>query len=168
MKRIVMASAAAAAFTLAGTAYSAEFQPFGALGIGGAGVARTTNAMAGYWNPAGLAFNERAVSVPIAVSAGLRVSKGLAQNVDRLADFTEGNPSTLDNLKDIDTTAVNPQALGDIVSLLSVIKDIETQKGTISLGSNAVVAVQVKHFSFGTRCVPQTSCSLKPSCGKFH
>lgn len=149
MKRIVIASAAAAALTLAGTAFAAEFQPFGALGIGGAGVARTNNAMAGYWNPAGLAFNEKKVSVPIAVSAGLRVSDGLANNVDRLSTYTEGNPSTLDQLKDINTAVPNPDALADIVGMLSVIKDVETQKGTISLNTNATVAVQVKHFSFG-------------------
>ncbi|HBA87379.1 MAG TPA: hypothetical protein DCZ75_05125 [Geobacter sp.] len=148
IKRIV-APMTAAILALAGTALAAEFQPFGALGIGGAGVARTTNAMAGYWNPAGLAFNEKTVSVPIAVGTGLRVSSGLADNVDRLSKFTEGSPSTLDNLKNINTSAVNAQALGDIVSLLSVIKDIETQKGTISLGGNAVVAAQVNHFSFG-------------------
>lgn len=151
MKRIV-APLTAAIVALAGTALAAEFQPFGALGIGGAGVARTNNAMAGYWNPAGLAFNEKAVSVPIGVSTGLRVSSGLADNVDRLSKFTEGDPSTLDQLRNISTagaTTDTQKALGDIVSLLSVIKDIETQKGTISLGGNAVVAAQVKHFSFG-------------------
>lgn len=149
MKKRIVAPATAAIITLAGAALGAEFQPFGALGIGGAGVARTTNAMAGYWNPAGLAFNEKAVSVPIAVSTGLRISNGLADNVDRLSKFTEGSTSTLDNLKNVNSAVVNPQALGDIVSLLSVLKDIETEKGTVSLGANAAVAVQVKHFSFG-------------------
>ena len=149
MRNRIVVPVTAAVLTLAGAAFAAEFQPMGALGIGGAGVARTTNAMAGYWNPAGLAFNERAVSVPISVSTGLRVSQGLADNVDRLSKFTEGDPSALDNLKNINTAVVNAQALGDIVGLLSVIKDIETQKGTISLGGNAVLAVQVKHFSFG-------------------
>lgn len=141
-----------ALISLAGTAFAAEFQPMGALGMGGAGVARTTNAMAGYWNPAGLAFNERTFSVPLSVSVGLRVSKGLADNVDKLSDFTEegpnGEPSALDNLTNIGT-GVDPEALGDIVSLLSIIKDIETQKGTISLNGNAVVAMQYKHFGFG-------------------
>jgi len=149
MRNRIVVPVAAALLTLAGTAFSAEFQPMGALGIGGAGVARTTNAMAGHWNPAGLAFNEKAVSVPISVATGLRVSKGLADNVDRLSKFTEGDPSTLDNLKNINTAVVDAQALGDIVGLLSVLKDIETEKGTISLSGNAVVAVQVKHFAFG-------------------
>jgi len=142
-----------ALISLAGTAFGAEFQPMGALGMGGAGVARTTNAMAGYWNPAGLAFNEQSFSVPLSVSVGLRVSKGLADNVDKLSDFTKegpnGEPSALDNLTNINTGVINTEALGDIVSLLSIIKDIETQKGTISLNGNAVVAMQVKHFGFG-------------------
>lgn len=152
MKKIIL-PVTAALLALAGTAFAAEFQPMGALGIGGAGVARTTNAMAGYWNPAGLAFNERDFSMPLSVSVGLRVSKGLADNVDKVGKFTEEDPvtgrSALDNLTDISTTATNPKALADVVSLLSVLKDIETQKGTVSLGGNAVVAMQIKHFSFG-------------------
>ena len=140
-----------ALISLAGTAFGAEFQPMGALGIGGAGVARTTNAMAGYWNPAGLAFNERTFSVPLSVSVGLRVSKGLADNVDKLSDFTEEGPngdSALDNLTNINS-GVNTAALGDIISLLSILKDIEEENGTISLNGNAVVAMQYKHFGFG-------------------
>jgi hypothetical protein len=151
MKKVLL-PVAAALLSLAGTAFAAEFQPMGALGIGGAGVARTTNAMAGYWNPAGLAFNEKAFSIPLEVSVGLRVSKGLADNVDKISKFTEkgpnGEPSTFDNLKTIGT-GPNPTALGDVVSLLSILKDIETQKGTVSMNGNAVVAVQIKHFSFG-------------------
>lgn len=150
MKKI-LSPATAVLLSLAGTAFAAEFQPIGALGIGGAGVARTTNAMAGHWNPAGLAFNEKSFSVPLAVSVGLRVSDGLADNVDKLSKFTEegpnGEPSALDNLTD--AGAGNTQALGDIVSLLSVIKDIEEKKGTISVTGSAVLAVQVQHFGFG-------------------
>jgi hypothetical protein len=83
---------------------------------------------------------------------GLRVSKGLADNVDKVSKFTEEDPitgqSAFDNLKNLGT-GVNASALGDVISLLSVIKDIETQKGTISLSGNAVVAMQYKHFGFG-------------------
>lgn len=150
MKRMFI-PVTAALLSLAGTASAAEFQPMGALGIGGAGVARTTNAMAGYWNPAGLAFNERAVSVPIDVSVGLRVSKGLADNVDKLSKFTEKDPatgkSTFDDLKNI--SAATPNGLSNVVSLLSVLNDLETKKGTLSVEGNAVIAVQVRHFAFG-------------------
>ncbi|GFO54143.1 hypothetical protein GMSM_11500 [Geomonas sp. Red276] len=137
------------AMTLAGTAHAATFQPIGNLGIGGAGVARTTNALAAYWNPAGLAFNETTFSMPIEVSAGLRVSKGLADNVDKVEKFTEkgaNGQSTFDNLKNI---SGNPDALGDVVALLSVLKDIEDKKGTVSLEANTEFAMQIKHFAFG-------------------
>ena len=137
---------------IASTAMGAEFQPMGALGIGGAGVARINNAYAAYWNPAGLAFNEQSMTIPLDVSVGLRVSKGLADNVDRLSKFTEkdssGN-STFDQLKNLNTTGTNPTAVGSMVNLLSVIDDIKTQKGTLSLNANAAVAMQIKHMAFG-------------------
>jgi hypothetical protein len=151
MKKRMMAVTAAVVALSAGTVLGAEFQPMGALGIGGAGVARTTNAYAAYWNPAGLAFNEMTVSIPLNISVGLRVSKGLADNVDRLSKFTEtnGGTSTLDKLKNLNTNAADPGAVRDMVSLLSVIDDIKTQKGTLSLDGNAALAIQVKHFAFG-------------------
>jgi len=141
-----------ALISLAGTSFAAEFQPMGALGIGGAGVARTTNAMASYWNPAGLAFNDTAFSIPLGVSVGLRVSKGLADNVDRLSKFTEEGAdglSVIDKLENLDVSGSSPEAVGDMVSLLAVIDDIKTQKGTLSLVGNAVLAMQVKHLAFG-------------------
>ncbi|HEY5513790.1 MAG TPA: conjugal transfer protein TraF [Geomonas sp.] len=152
MKRIIIPMTAAL-LAIAGTALAAEFQPMGALGIGGAGVARTTNAYAAYWNPAGLAFNEMTFSVPLDVSVGLRVSKGLADNVDRLSKFTEkgnnGEPSVIDQLKDLNTTGSNPTAVRDMVNLLAVIDDIKAQKGTLSINGNAVLAMQIKHLAFG-------------------
>jgi hypothetical protein len=150
MKKLLL-PVTAALLSLASTAFAAEFQPMGALGFGGAGVARTTNARAGYWNPAGLAFYERDFSMPIEVGVSLRVSKGLADNVDKVSKFTEkdslGN-SAFDNLKNLGV-GPNPTALGDVVSLLSVLKDIETQKGTLSLTGTTVIAMQFKHFAFG-------------------
>ena len=150
MRKSLLPVAGVALLALAGTAFGAEFQPFGAVGIGGAGVARTTNAYAGHWNPAGLAFNEMTFSMKIGASAGLRVSKGLADNVDRLSEFTEEGAdglSTIDRLETLDGS--DPAAVADMVSLLNVIGDIEEQKGTLSLSANAVVALQYKHLAFG-------------------
>lgn len=150
MRKSLLPVAGVALLALAGTAFGAEFQPFGAVGIGGAGVARTTNAYAGYWNPAGLAFNEMTFSTKIGASAGLRVSKGLADNVDRLSEFTEEGAdglSTIDRLETLDGS--NPGAVADMVSLLNVIGDIEEEKGTLSLSANAAVALQYKHLAFG-------------------
>ena len=147
MKRIITTAAIMAGLT--GVAVAAEFQPIGTLGMGGAGVARNMGAYAPYWNPAGLAFADKAFSTAIGAGAGLRVSEGLADNVDRLSKFTEGNPSTLDTLKNLTTTTANPQAIGDMVNLLTVIRDIETQKGTLALNIDAAVGFQVRQFGLG-------------------
>jgi hypothetical protein len=151
MKKTIMA-VTTTLVALAGSALGAEFQPMGALGIGGAGVARTTNAYAAYWNPAGLAFNEMTFSVPLNVSVGLRVSKGLADNVDRLSKYTEkdaNGQSVFDELQNLNSSASNVKAVSDMVSLLTVIDEIRTQKGTLSLNGNAVLAMQIKHLAFG-------------------
>jgi long-subunit fatty acid transport protein len=68
-------------------AYALEFQPVGngALGVGGAGIARTEGAMSAYWNPAGLAFAQKTVSVSLSVGAGLSPDKNLAQDLDNLS-----------------------------------------------------------------------------------
>lgn len=155
MKRIFIAAVLTAG--LSGTAIAAEFQPMGALGIGGAGVARIVNGYAPYWNPAGLAFNDQSVSIPLDVSVGLRVSKGLADNVDKLGKYTEKDASgntAFDNFKNIGasstlTAAQQAKAVADTVGILSIFNDINTQKGTIALNANAVLGLQVSHFGTG-------------------
>lgn len=155
MKRLFVAAAVSAG--LAGSAYAAEFQPMGALGIGGAGVARIVNGYAPYWNPAGLAFNDQSMSIPLDVSVGLRVSKGLADNVDKLGKYTEkdalGN-TVFDNFKNIGTgstltAAQQAKAVADTVGLISIFKDIEAKNGTVSLNSNAALGLQMGHFGTG-------------------
>ena len=60
MRKLIMAMAAISIF-MTSAAFAAEFQPLGTLGMGGAGVARNQGAYASYWNPAGLAFEEKTV-----------------------------------------------------------------------------------------------------------
>lgn len=134
---------------VASTAIAAEFQPIGTLGMGGAGVARSMGPYASYWNPAGLAFSDKSFAMTTGAGVGLRVSEGLADNVDNISKFTEGSPSTIDRLKDLNTTAADPKAVADIVSLLAVIKDIEVQKGTLSLNVDAAAGFQMKRVGFG-------------------
>jgi hypothetical protein len=147
MKRILAAAVLIAVF--ASTIMAADFQTIGTMGMGGAGVARDMGAYAPYWNPAGLAFASKAFSSTIGVGVGARVSDGLANNVDRLSKFTEGNPSTFDNLTNLNTTVINPTVVGDIVNLLSVVKDIEAQKGTISANGDIAVGFQLSRFGTG-------------------
>jgi len=147
MKRILAAAALTAG--LSGAAMAADFQPIGTMGMGGAGVARDMGAYAPYWNPAGLAFAPRSFSATIGAGIGTRVSDGLADNVDRLSQFTEGNPSTFDNLTNLDTTAANPTAVGDIVNLLTVVRDIEAEKGALAANVDAAAGFQYKGFGTG-------------------
>ena len=147
MKRLLAVAALISGF--AGTSLAAEFQTIGTMGMGGAGVARDMGAYASYWNPAGLAFATKTFSTTVGVGAGLRVSEGLADNVDRLSKFTEGNPSALDSLKNLDTGSTNAQKMGEIVNLLTVLKDVSVQKGTLSLNMDAGAGFQMKQFGLG-------------------
>lgn len=133
----------------AGAATAAEFQPIGTLGMGGAGVARSMGPYASYWNPAGLAFADKTFAMTAGGGVGMRVSDGLANNVDRLSKFTEGGTnSTIEQLSNL-TIAANAPAVGEMVNLLTVLKDMETQKGTLSLNVDAAVGFQYKNIGFG-------------------
>jgi hypothetical protein len=102
-----------------------------------------------YWNPAGLAFASKSFSTTIGAGVGLRVSEGLADNVDRIGKFTEGTPSTFDKLKNLSSLSNDPAVIADMVSLLSVIRDIEAQKGTLSVNADVALGLQAKSFGFG-------------------
>lgn len=147
MRRFIVAVAVTAGLT--GTAYAADFQTIGTMGMGGAGVARDMGSYAPYWNPAGLAFATKSFSTTAGFGVGLRVSEGLADNVDKLGKFTEGSPSTFDNLKNLSSLSNNPSVIADMVSLLTVIRDIETQNGTLSLNADVGLGLQIKNFGFG-------------------
>ena len=96
----------------AGTVSAVEFAIVGprAVGMGGAGVAVTTDALATYWNPAGLAMQQ---SVDIRVQAS-------AQLIDR-GDVKD----TLDDINSIDLT--NPANLARLQGLLNTLNS-----GTVS------------------------------------
>ena len=96
----------------AGTVSAVEFAIVGprAVGIGGAGVAVTTDALATYWNPAGLAMQQ---SVDIRLQAS-------AQLVDR-GDVKD----TLDDINSIDLT--NPANQARLQGLLNTLNS-----GTVS------------------------------------
>lgn len=148
MRRIITVAALTAG--LSGTAaFAADFQTIGTMGMGGAGVARDMGSYAPYWNPAGLAFATKSFSTTIGAGVGLRVSEGLADNVDRIGKFTEGTPSTFDKLKNLSTLSNDPAVIAEMVSLLSVIRDIETQKGTLSLNADVALGLQAKSFGVG-------------------
>ena len=103
-------------FLLPFHASAAEFVVAGprAMGMGGAGVAVTTNALATYWNPAGLAMTQ---TVDIRIQAtGQGVDRlGVRQTVDDMKNFTPGNAAAAQGLADrINGGTVSAAAAGGL------------------------------------------------------
>ena len=139
---MIKRSAALAVILLgvASAAQALEFQPLGAgsLGVGGAGVARTYGAMAPYWNPAGLAFAPKTVTVSLTAGVGLQPKGKLAQDLDDLNTTHDAWNSDQANL-----TKAN--ALADAVNALIG----TTGKDNLRVTAGAALGAQVKHLGFG-------------------
>jgi hypothetical protein len=118
------------------SAHALEFQSIGngALGVGGAGVARSFGAMAPYWNPAGLAFADKTVSVSVSGGVGLMPGKKLAED--------------LDNLSTTYKAWNNDQTLGTAQSLVSAVNGISNSDNLVATIDGAV-GIQIKNFGTG-------------------
>ena len=118
MKKVAVLSCLALASGLCWVASSqaVEFAVVGAraAGMGGAGVAVTTDAYATYWNPAGLAMT-KTVDVRIGVAA---------QGIDRL-----GVKDTLDQIDKID---LNDASVGNQARLQSLVDKINRPGASVS------------------------------------
>jgi len=96
-----------------GQAHAAEFVNVGprAMGMGGAGVAVTTDALATYWNPAGLAMTQ---TVDIRIVGGGQVidRAGIANAVNDLENFntTDTSPANIAKAQDIANRINTPGA----------------------------------------------------------
>jgi F plasmid transfer operon protein TraF len=132
----------------AGAASGAEFQPLGTLGIGGAGVARTFDAYAPYWNPAGLAFPASGFSSRLGGSAGIRINATMAENVDRLGklDVEQLQDLSINNPGD---TATNLRLTSRAAEFVGVLNDLERKEGTLTVHGGAVLGFQYGHFAVG-------------------
>src|SRR5690349_11903935 len=75
------------------------------MGMGGAGVAVTTDALATYWNTAGLAMSQT-VDIQI-LGGGQAIDSGLAQPIKDLEDFNPNAPNAAANAQAI-ANAINP------------------------------------------------------------
>jgi hypothetical protein len=87
-----------------------------AMGMGGAGVAVTTDALATYWNPAGLAMTQ---TVDIRVLGGAQVIDrlGIADAVHDLEKFNPNDPNTAANLAKAQNIAARINKPGATLSL---------------------------------------------------
>jgi len=99
-------------------ALAVEFVTVGprAMGMGGAGVAVTTDALATYWNPAGLAMTQ---TVDIRIQGGGQVIDrlGIADAVRDLEKFNPNDPNTAANLAKAQDIANRINRPGATVSL---------------------------------------------------
>ncbi len=141
MRRAKIA-AALLCLSLPVTAQATEFQTPGAVGMGGAGVARNNGALTAYWNPAGGAFNETPFAMYAGAGVGARGSDGLAENIDRLSDVN------FDNVKNFSSNN-GPTAVGDMVKTITVLDDIGKRNGNIALNGQVPIGFAIKHVSFG-------------------
>lgn len=125
---------------LGGTAHALEFQPLGAgsLGVGGAGVARTYGAMAPYWNPAGLAFAPKTVTVSITGGVGVSPRGKLAQDLDDLD--TSYNAWNADQAN-LDKANALANAVNGVIGT--------THSDNLRVTAGAAVGAQMKHLGIG-------------------
>jgi len=134
------ATAAVLVLGLASASQALEFQSLGtgSLGVGGAGVARNYGAMAPYWNPAGLAFAPKNVTVSLSVGAGIKPEGMLAQDLDSL--------STTHSAWNSDQS--DPTKAQSLANALNSLIDT-TAKDNLRLTAGAALGAQVQHFGFG-------------------
>lgn len=131
------------ALSIPGIARGTEFQTPGALGMGGAGVARNNGSLTAYWNPAGGAFNNAKIALHAGVGAGISGSNGLAENVDRFSNIN------FDRVKNFNTATYNADDVGNFVKTISILNDIGTRQGNIDVTVVAPVSFASGRFSFG-------------------
>ncbi len=124
-------------------AQGVEFQTPGALGMGGAGVARNNGSLTSYWNPAGGAFNVAPFALSAGFGVGVKASDGLAENVDRFSKITFAN------VENFNTATANADNVGDFVKTLSIINDINARQGNMAVAGFAPISLTSKRFSFG-------------------
>ena len=96
---------------LATPAVAVEFAVVGprAVGMGGAGVAVTTDSLATYWNPAGLAMTQT-VDVR-AQASGQGIDRlGVRKTLDDIEDLDKNNPANINRAQDLANRINQPGA----------------------------------------------------------
>jgi len=144
MKRL-NAVTVALALVLPASAGAMEFQTPGALGIGGAGVARTTDANAMYWNPAGLAFHEKSFSSKLGLGVGISINSSLAENVDKIGKMDVTDLQNLSFSSPVSIPA-NLSASAQAVEYIGIVNDLDHNRGTLVATPGGMLAFQYSNF----------------------
>lgn len=146
---IIRIAAAVCCFLVPAAAGANEFQPLGAVGIGGAGVARTTDAYATYWNPAGLAFYEKPFSAKLNAGVGININSSLADNVDKLGRMDINDLQNLTFSTGTLNIPANLSVSSQAVEFVGIVNDLNNNKGTLTASPGGVLAFQYRNFGVG-------------------
>lgn len=122
-----------------------EFQTPGAVGIGGAGVARATDATASYWNPAGLAFHEKSFSSRLNAGVGININSSFAENVDKIGKLDVNDLQNL-SFSSLGTTTANLNATAQAVEYVGIVNDLDHNKGTLVATPGGMLAFQFSNI----------------------
>ncbi|MDD2735620.1 MAG: conjugal transfer protein TraF [Desulfuromonadaceae bacterium] len=128
-----------------------EFQSPGTLGVGRAGVARTTDANATFMNPAGLAFSDKAFSMKLGGAAGVVISSSLADNVDKVGklDLDTNNMTYTLTGNAVADAAAAASATTKAAQFAGVLVDINDKKGDLAVGVDLSLGFQFRNYGFG-------------------
>lgn len=127
--RMVRPCAVLLALLLPAQAMATEFVIVGprAMGMGGAGVAVTTDALATYWNPAGLAMTQ---TVDIRIQAG-------GQGIDRLG--------IAESIHDLENFNVNDTSAANLANAQNIANQINQPGANVSMNGSAGLYIK-GHF----------------------
>jgi hypothetical protein len=135
------AAAVILALALPAGAGAMEFQTPGAVGIGGAGVARATDARAVYWNPGGLAFPEKNFSSRLNLGTGININSSLAANVDKIGKMDVNELKNL-SFSSSTSTADAAFATAQAVEYIGIVNDLAINQGTMTATPGGFLAFQ--------------------------
>ena len=143
MKKM-MTAVALLGLSLPVMAQALEFQTPGALGMGRAGVARTTDAYATFINPAGLAFYDKPFSMRLGAGAGVAISSSLAENLDKVGKLDLSN-SNMNYTTATDATNATTKA----VQFAGIVDDLAQRKGDLAVNVDLALAFQYRNYGLG-------------------
>ncbi|OGU16481.1 MAG: hypothetical protein A2076_03625 [Geobacteraceae bacterium GWC2_53_11] len=149
MKKM-MTAVALLGLSLPVAAQAMEFQTPGSLGIGRAGVARTTDSYATFINPGGLAFHEKGFSMNLGGGVGVAINATLADNVDKMSKLDTSKLSyDSTGLTAAQSATLAAESTAQAVQALAIIDDVKKNKGELTVSVDAALAFQIRNFGVG-------------------
>ncbi len=144
----MLATVALIALSLPVLANAASFQPLGKTGMGGAGVALTTDSFAGYWNPAGLAFYDKPFSSKFNGGVGININSALADDADKLGKLDFNSLNNLNASSGLNAADAAKSA-GEAVQFIGILKDLDSRGGALMVTPSGALAFQYKNYGLG-------------------